>query len=359
MQGEIDRLYEENRKLREEINSLKLNPEIIVPVNQVSSEEEIEDPEDDNLKFVHMDTFNCNSGITSVKFSPSNNFLSCGSEDGVVRVWNIGPNSARSVTTIHGNSRVSALEWEQNSGSLLLCASIDGKVKIWNVQGDKCVGEVSTPSGYKRVQDIRCSPVQNNHFAVSCASESGKGVLLIWDLVKLQIVNRLKLEPATVLTSFDYNHNGTVIVGGSSDGYMRIFDVSNSKSIARWKAHQTGVSSVKFSFDETKIYSVGEGNELFQWSAHSSKQLQSYEYEGRFPDQRQTYRTNISINNVGSHFLVGSQYNRGLVYNINDPIPIAHLGGHNGPVVCTDWHPLENICVTGSSDYTVNLWKGN
>ena len=72
----------------------------------------------------------------------------------------------------------------------------------------------------------------------------------------------------------EYNHNGTLLVTGSTDGHVRVYDTVSLDCVVGWEAHSGPVDSVTFSEDETRILSIGgEGKVsvytyfLIVWSA--------------------------------------------------------------------------------------------
>lgn len=54
-----------------------------------------------------------------------------------------------------------------------------------------------------------------------------------------------------------FNHNGSLLVTGGIDGVVRVFDMStNYSSIMKWKMDDSDLSCVRFSRDETAVYTV-------------------------------------------------------------------------------------------------------
>jgi len=274
------------------------------------------------------------------------------------RIWPL-EGSHHNAACIYGNSPVTTLDWEPKSGKLLLCGDSDGRVKLWNASGDKIVGDIAMSSVYKRVVHVRCGPPASILFAVSSASENTRqgGTLTLWDVNKLQSVNKMKFEPPTVLTSIAFNHNGSVFVATDQDGYVRLFDINRGKQISKWKAHQYGACGVTFSSDETSIYSVGLKEKIKCWSAHSMGQLlKSYNYIGI---DSGVLRSDISLDVDGHYFLVASHDNYGLLYHVDQSKPLQTVGSHGQPVVSVDWHPIHNTCITASLDHTVCMTHFN
>jgi WD40 repeat protein len=65
-----------------------------------------------------------------------------------------------------------------------------------------------------------------------------------------------------------YNHNGSMMAAGGSDGMIRIYDMSSCSPIMGWNAHEGEVISIQFSYDETSVFSMGSDNKISEWSIH-------------------------------------------------------------------------------------------
>jgi WD40 repeat protein len=102
---------------------------------------------------------------------------------------------------------------------------------------------------------------------------------------------------------------------------------------------------------------------VLQWSIHNvGKQLRQYEYDVLHVESTSSSslimrKVDIALDGDGKHFLLpGSKAtNAALLYHINGQKPLQAIGRHKQPVVCTDWHPIANYCLTGSLDTTLCL----
>ena len=68
---------------------------------------------------------------------------------------------------------------------------------------------------------------------------------------------KIDVMPQTTINALALNHNGSMMVAAGADGMIRLYDMTSFKSIMGWKAHAGEVAGVRFSVDETSIYSVG------------------------------------------------------------------------------------------------------
>jgi WD40 repeat protein len=69
------------------------------------------------------------------------------------------------------------------------------------------------------------------------------------------------------INSFCFDSKGQNVVAAGQDGTIRVFDITNCKLMARWKAHEPGVAGVRLGSDDTTIYSVGQDSQVWSLAA--------------------------------------------------------------------------------------------
>jgi WD40 repeat protein len=312
-----------------------------------------------SFRELNVETFYTNSPVNCCKFSPNGTHFACGTKGGIVKIWPMSPINMKNAATIFGSSEILALDWDHKTGKLLFCATVDGKIKIWNLTADKFAGEVSVTPTYRRIRDVTCSPT-DNIFACACnlASDQSSGTILMWNLKTLQLASKLDLNPATTVNALTFNHNQSLLVAGGADGMVRLFETSSFKPIMGWRAHNGEVAGVQFSYDETAVFTIGTDHKVIQWSIHNvGKQLRQYEYDGLYVDASLPLirKVDIAFDSDGKYFLLpGSKITHAaFLYHVDQQESLQKIGKHKQPVICADWHPIENCCLTGSLDSTI------
>ena len=87
----------------------------------------------------------------------------------------------------------------------------------------------------------------------------------------------------------------------------------NRIPIATWKAHQSSVVSVQFSFDEVFLYSISIEGELKQWSVHHLENCVSQMQLSSFPTK---LKPSIAYDNEVQFFAVNSDRNSVNIYQV-------------------------------------------
>lgn len=75
------------------------------------------------------------AAVRSCHFSRDNFMLATGSDDKVVKVWQVTPTSSRFLTSFDGHSHwVRSVRFSQDDSNLLVTTSDDKSVRIWDVR---------------------------------------------------------------------------------------------------------------------------------------------------------------------------------------------------------------------------------
>ena len=144
-----------------------------------------------------IDTYQQGAGINSIDWSPEEDVLAIGGEDGSVSLWTPGQKIAESQYNEHTDA-VLSVAWSPD-GKLLASAGKDGTVVL-----------VDTPTG-KRV------------------GEPLKGGKFDW------------------INSLSFSSDGQILASGKADGSVTLWDVNTRKPLDRLTQHTKAVTSLAFS----------------------------------------------------------------------------------------------------------------
>ena len=143
--------------------------------------------------------------IRSVAFSPNGKFIATGSEDKLIRIWEISSKKIYKILIGH-KSEIYSLSFTPD-GSHIVSGSGDRSARIWSVESGKMVKELV-------IEDVRMM-------------ESG--------------------QPYDAgVTSVAISVDGKLLVAGSLDHHVRIWDLQSGKLLDKIKGHKDSVYSVAF-----------------------------------------------------------------------------------------------------------------
>ncbi|CAL1273797.1 unnamed protein product [Larinioides sclopetarius] len=260
-----------------------------------------------------------NSLITHCKFNCSGTAVASSDMDGVIKIWNAIP-SISTLSTIMSKTSVLSLDWDRKRERLLLYGGTTGMVRLYDTKERRVVKEIcteSSSSNNQRVLCICCSPLGTN-FVTSTSLGEGRQ-LCLWDMKTLTMERQLlpKSDKACVHCC-SFNHNGQLLLIGSSDGTSSILDLRTSEIFATWPSHSGGVVSTEFSSDETVCYTLGADKKFTSWSANrTGEKLCNLDIHCDFSEPIFTYGKRFCFNSDGSHVLTCGPLG-GVIYKKKD-----------------------------------------
>ena len=172
--------------------------------------------------------------INRVRFSPSCALAaSCGS-DATALVMSPGNTQARTPRLLC-DSTASCLDWYNDA--ILAVGTLDHAIHVWSHGGGASkVSTLRTSAAFPWVLDLAFDPSTSSASSLAvCAAPaiaSLPGELQIWNLQLEKLDRVLRIDPAPArFNTVRLNHNGSLLVAGSSDGMIRVFDTSRSGAI--------------------------------------------------------------------------------------------------------------------------------
>uniref|UniRef100_UPI00358F0FF5 WD repeat-containing protein 91 n=1 Tax=Myxine glutinosa TaxID=7769 RepID=UPI00358F0FF5 len=341
------------------------------------------------------------SGVVNVRFDASGRHVASLDADGIVKVWaavasrgeakaesgesaergraegmisrerdlgngGSGGEPGKTIATIMAKSPILSLAWSHRPDRLLVLGSAVAGVRIYDIAVKRTVGEVSLDMAFPRVLCISCSPGSSSLVcsAVCAAAQptafTPSGLLTLWDMKTMKQLHQFGGSTLTMASScVAFNHNGTLLAAGGTDGVTRVFDVARGECLLKWPAHQGSVWALEFSGDETSIYTMGEDNRFVQWSLHSPSSSVVDLFLGGSHDEATVglaWRpppASLALSPWGRPFALDSGSQGGLqylaacnglqatIYELTSQSlkPCLSLGSHASPVTAVDWSP--------------------
>ncbi|XP_017171931.1 kinesin-like protein KIF21A isoform X2 [Mus musculus] len=373
-------------------NELNVFNRLTVPQGTPSVQQDKSDESDSSLSEVHRSTrrgiINPFPACKGVRASPlqcvhiaeghtkavlcvdsTDDLLFTGSKDRTCKVWNLVTGQEIMSLGVHPNNVVSVKYC--NYTSLVFTVSTS-YIKVWDIrESAKCIrtltssgqvtlGEacsastsrtVAIPSGESQINQIALNPTGTFLYAAS-----GNAVRM-WDLKRFQSTGKLTghLGPVMCLTVDQISNGQDLIITGSKDHYIKMFDVTEgalgtvSPTHNFEPPHYDGIEALAIQGDN--LFSGSRDNGIKKWDLAQKGLLQ------QVPNAHKDWVCALGL--VPGHPVLLSGCRGGILklWNVDTFVPVGEMRGHDSPInaICVN----STHVFTAADDRTVRIWKAH
>ncbi|XP_032711248.1 kinesin-like protein KIF21A isoform X11 [Lontra canadensis] len=297
----------------------------------------------------------------------TDDLLFTGSKDRTCKVWNLVTGQEIMSLGGHPNNVVSVKYC--NYTSLVFTVSTS-YIKVWDIRdsakcirtltssgqvtlGDACSAStsrtVAIPSGENQINQIALNPTGTFLYAAS-----GNAVRM-WDLKRFQSTGKLTghLGPVMCLTVDQISNGQDLIVTGSKDHYIKMFDVTEgalgtvSPTHNFEPPHYDGIEALTIQGDN--LFSGSRDNGIKKWDLAQKDLLQ------QVPNAHKDWVCALGV--VPGHPVLLSGCRGGILklWNVDTFVPVGEMKGHDSPInaICVN----STHIFTAADDRTVRIWK--
>ncbi|XP_004700263.1 kinesin-like protein KIF21A [Echinops telfairi] len=297
----------------------------------------------------------------------TDDLLFTGSKDRTCKVWNLVTGQEIMSLGGHPNNVVSVKYC--NYTSLVFTVSTS-YIKVWDIRdsakcirtltssgqvtlGDACSAStnrtVAIPSGENQVNQIALNPTGTFLYAAS-----GNAVRM-WDLKRFQSTGKLTghLGPVMCLTVDQISSGQDLIITGSKDHYIKMFDVTEgalgtvSPTHNFEPPHYDGIEALTIQGDN--LFSGSRDNGIKKWDLTQKDLLQ------QVPNAHKDWICALGV--VPGHPALLSGCRGGILklWNVETFVPAGEMKGHDSPInaICVN----STHIFTAADDRTVRIWR--
>ncbi|CAE6359456.1 unnamed protein product [Rhizoctonia solani] len=285
------------------------------------------------------------SPILSAVFSPKDDFIVLGNEEGELWAQNVYDENYVFQPFIAHMEPINSVAISCD-GKQIVTGSHDKTLSTWNSQNGN---PVSGPfRGHKKaVISVAFSP--NSAYIASGSNDNTIG---IWVSQDSTIPMRQFTGHTKPVRSITFSLDGKRIVSGSSDCTVRVWDISSETAIHVLQRHTNPVALVAFSSNGTQLLS-GEATSICTWN------LSDHPQRGQPPKNYSSKATTLAISPEGDRVAFDSPDDFTIVVSCRSTgkLIAGPFEGHTAPIRSISFSSDGMRVISTSNDKTMRIWN--
>ncbi len=294
--------------------------------------------------------------VSTAEFSPDGKRFAVGSQDGSLRVWDLGPDFRSTIAQRE-------LVPQQMSNSLAIVSlafSPDNKLLAAGTQGGTVtIWETNTFKEWTQAQSDNTGAASSVAFSPDSRSLAigRNGILRLLDLNSGKtILTALLTEPASI-KALAFSADGRTLAMGRADSLVTLWDLTEKKMLTTLVGHSMEVLTIALSKNDILATGSGDGS-IRLWNLKTLSHDPTYRSELIETNASLKQRSNsISRSNLNASASVeASNIELQIRSEKSKELYVGTLNGHTGPVTSVVFSTDGGNLVSGSRDGTVKLW---
>ncbi|KAL0275371.1 UNVERIFIED_CONTAM: hypothetical protein PYX00_003232 [Menopon gallinae] len=222
------------------------------------------------------------AGVSSLQYDPNLHKLYSGGHDSIIRQWNCKNLSEPFIQCMEHHT-----DWVNDivlccNGKHLISASSDTTVKVWNTSKGFCMSTLRTHKDYVKALAYAKDREQ-------VASGGLDKAIFLWDINTL---TALTASNNTVTTSslpgnkdsiysLAMNPSGSVILSGSTEKVIRVWDPRSCSKQMKLKGHADNVKALVVNRDGTQCLSGSSDGIIKLWNLGQQRCIQTFQFHDK------------------------------------------------------------------------------
>lgn len=260
------------------------------------------------------------AGISTIAWSPDSKVLASGSDDKLIRLWDVSTGKCMPTPLVGHHNYVYSLSFSPK-GNMLVSGSYDEALFLWDVRTARLMRSLPAHSDPVSGVDF----VRDGTLVASCSSD---GLIRIWDTATGQCLKTLVHEDNAAVTSVKFSPNGKFVLAATLDSCMRLWNYVEGRVAKTYSGHKNDSYSINTCFGT--------------YSAGSPASEADAEEAGESP--------------TWAFAACGSEDGSMVLWDVSSKDVMQVIKGHEGVVLGVDVSADETLVSCGV-DKTIRIWK--
>ncbi|MEM9272437.1 MAG: hypothetical protein AAGA80_05665 [Cyanobacteria bacterium P01_F01_bin.143] len=297
---------------------------------------------------------NHKGNVNDISFSPDGKYLASVGGDGTLRLWNL---EGKEIKVWWGdNARLLQMSFSPD-GQLIALADETGTIKLWSIPQERIVksftAEKTSKDYFGYQNQITCLSFSPDGQLI--ASGSSEGSIRMYDL-SYQEIRTIQGHDKTV-NSIKFSPNEKIIASGSNDGLIKLWDF-NGKEIRTIEednenASNQEIDSIDFSPDG-RIIAFGRKDGVLRLWKREGELIRTVPNLSRNLKKPLSGISSFQIGPNGNTFVIGHRDGTVRIWNNSQ---LTTLGKHKNTVKRIKFSNNGKLVASASDDGTVKLWN--
>ena len=202
-------------------------------------------------------------GVSGIVWSHRGQMLATCGEDEMIRLWDV--RRGRVYREMEVKSRVNAIAATPNG--LLACGNDDSTIQLWDINTGECL---RTCTGHQdRVNCVMFAPVHSPWEGLEVGTSLGGEFS---SLTNTRLTDGEGLTDDLAIKRPDI---APILISGSDDCTLKLWDVSNQTCLQTWRGHTHRIESITNSPDDPILASGSNDGTVKLWNRHTGQCLRT------------------------------------------------------------------------------------
>lgn len=284
--------------------------------------------------------------VRCIDIDPSNNWFVTGSNDRVIKFWDLASGKLKLSFTGHINS-IRSVVISKRHPYLFSCGE-DKLVKCWDLETNKAIRQY-----HGHLNGVYCLSLHPN---LDIFTTGGRDcVARVWDIKSRQQIMCLEGHSNTVY-SVVMQENEPQIITGSSDNTIKLWDIRNGNVLKTLTHHKKSIRSIVIPEEEYSFISAG-ADDIKVWKCPEGKYLRSLSADQGIINSVDINKDGILVSGGEYGNLFFWDYYKGEMFQkINTPAQPGSLECES-QIFGVKFDMTSTRLITVGCDKTIKMWK--